>query len=173
MSGTGEIREHMEVVGADGGHVGTVDRLERGHIRLTRRDDPDGSGQHHHAIPLRAIRMVEGDRVWLTLPAQQARALAVGGLPPEAMEEGTTDTADEAGASPDKVSVSDMAGQAGNGTGMIHGGGTTAGRTGTGGGRAHGGGTGGGGTSAGHLGGGAGFADDPNMDPSGRGDPEL
>ncbi len=38
------IREHMEVIGADGGHVGTVDKVEGDRIKLTKKDDPDGSG---------------------------------------------------------------------------------------------------------------------------------
>lgn len=169
MAQWGEIREHMEVVGADGGHVGTVDRLEQGHIRLTRRDDPDGSGEHHHTIPLRAIASVEEGKVRLTLPAQQARAMAVGGLPPEETDPGDASTGDEAGTDPGRSSMSDRAAAEGPGTGMIHGGGTT-GRSGLAGGQAHGGGTGGGGTSPGHLGSGSGFRGDPNMDPSGRGE---
>jgi hypothetical protein len=160
MSETGEIREHMEVVGSDGGHVGTVDRLESGQIRLTRRDDPDGSGAHHHTIPLRSIRMVEGNRVWLTLPAQQARAMAVGGLGPEGMEEGTT--GNQVGAGPGRAAVSDMTGSAGTGTGNIHGGGTMAPAD-----------RGASGTAAGASGSGQGIPDDPNMDPSGRGDPGV
>jgi hypothetical protein len=158
MSGSGEIRPHMEVVGADGGHVGTVDGLERGGIKLTRRDDPDGSGRHHHMIPLSAIRMVEGDRVWLTLPAQQARAMAVGGTTPEAMEEGSAPS-EEGLARPDRTGVSPMEGGA---TGNIHGGGTMAPSGG-----------GAGGTAAHSQGSGGGIAHDPNMDPSGRGDADL
>ncbi|MDU2926289.1 DUF2171 domain-containing protein, partial [Bradyrhizobium sp.] len=33
-----DIREHMEVIGADGAHVGTVDRVEGNRIKLTRKD---------------------------------------------------------------------------------------------------------------------------------------
>ena len=40
-----QVREHMEVVGSDGGHVGTVDKVEGDRIKLTKKDDPDGSGQ--------------------------------------------------------------------------------------------------------------------------------
>lgn len=159
MSESGEIRPHMEVVGADGVHVGTVDRMERGHIKLTRQDDPGGTGRHHHHIPLGAIRMIEGGRVWLTMPAQQARAMAVGGQQPEDMEEGSAAT-DEAGiARPDRTGVSPMEGGA---TGNIHGGGRMA---------PNGGGAGG--TAAHSQGSGGGIAHDPNMDPSGRGDPDL
>ncbi|MGB7259690.1 MAG: DUF2171 domain-containing protein [Pseudolabrys sp.] len=41
------IKEHMEVVGSDGGHVGTVDSLEgESRIKLTK-SDPTSGGQHH------------------------------------------------------------------------------------------------------------------------------
>ena len=49
MSGNvSQVREHMEVVGEDGGHVGTVDKVEGDRIKLTKEDDPNGSGPHHH-----------------------------------------------------------------------------------------------------------------------------
>jgi hypothetical protein len=54
MSDGPEIMERMEVVGADGQHVGTVDRLERGFIKLTRDDDPGGAGEPR-AVPLGLI----------------------------------------------------------------------------------------------------------------------
>ena len=34
MSGFEDIREHMEVIGADGVHIGTVDRVEDDRIKL-------------------------------------------------------------------------------------------------------------------------------------------
>jgi hypothetical protein len=71
-----EIREHMEVVGDDGGHVGTVDKVEGDRIKLTKEDDPDGSGQHHHFLPVSSIGSVSGDQVRLNMPAARARALA-------------------------------------------------------------------------------------------------
>ena len=76
MSGTvPQIREHMEVVGSDGGHVGTVDKVEGDRIKLTRRDDPDGSGQHHHFLPVSSVERVDG-QVRLNMPADRARSLA-------------------------------------------------------------------------------------------------
>ena len=98
MSDGPEIREHMEVVGSDGRHVGTVDRLERGRIRLTRDDDPGGAGEHRD-IPLGLVASTEGGQVRLTLPGQQARALAVGGLDPdEVVEDGTVPVGGDEGA---------------------------------------------------------------------------
>ena len=74
-----QIREHMEVVGSDDGHVGTVDKIEGDRIKLTKRDDPDGTGAHHHHLPLDAVASVSGDRVRLNMPAQQAKQAALGG----------------------------------------------------------------------------------------------
>ena len=37
-----EIKEHMEVIGADGVHVGTVDKVEGGRIKLTKKDSGGG-----------------------------------------------------------------------------------------------------------------------------------
>lgn len=85
MSGSAsQIREHMEVVGSDGEHVGTVDRLEGDRIKLTKRDDPDRSGQHHHYLPIGSVASVAGDQVRLNMSGRQARdiATATGGSPP-------------------------------------------------------------------------------------------
>ena len=38
MSDASNIREHMEVIGADGVHVGTVDHVEGDRIKLTKKD---------------------------------------------------------------------------------------------------------------------------------------
>jgi hypothetical protein len=47
MLATSDIREHMEVIGSDGVHVGRVDRVEGGRIKLTR-SDALAEGAHHH-----------------------------------------------------------------------------------------------------------------------------
>ncbi|HEX8481190.1 MAG TPA: DUF2171 domain-containing protein, partial [Allosphingosinicella sp.] len=36
MADTSQIKEHMEVIGADGVHVGTVDKIEGDRIKLTK-----------------------------------------------------------------------------------------------------------------------------------------
>ena len=66
MSGLDGIREHMEVIGADGVHLGTVDRVEGNRIKLIRPDSGVGHEQHHHYIPSGLIAEVEGDKVRLT-----------------------------------------------------------------------------------------------------------
>ena len=65
------ISEHMEVVGSDGQHVGTVDKVEGDQIKLTRGDSPDGM---HHRISLRDVETVKQDRVMLSRPANEAKA---------------------------------------------------------------------------------------------------
>ncbi len=71
MADASQIREHMEVVGSDGQHVGTVDHIEGDReIKLTRKDEAAG-GQHHY-IPLEWVGDV-GQQVRLNKSAQEAR----------------------------------------------------------------------------------------------------
>lgn len=66
-----KIAEHMEVVGSDGQHVGTVDHMEgSGQIKLTKQDA--SSGGQHHLIPLAWVESVEDRRVRLLKPAAEA-----------------------------------------------------------------------------------------------------
>lgn len=67
MSIASQIKEHAEVIGADGVHVGTVDSVEGGRIKLTRGDSGEGSHKgHHHYISLGLVADIEGDRVRLS-----------------------------------------------------------------------------------------------------------
>ncbi len=73
MTDTSAIREHMEVIGADGVHVGTVDRLEGRRIKLSKRDSGQGSHEgHHHYISIALVAEVEGNRVRLSANASVA-----------------------------------------------------------------------------------------------------
>ncbi|RYG37958.1 MAG: DUF2171 domain-containing protein [Burkholderiales bacterium] len=79
MADTSAIREHMEVIGADGVHVGTVDKVEGGRIKLTKKDSGadvvEGTGSHsghHHYISAGLIAGVEGDKVRLSANADVA-----------------------------------------------------------------------------------------------------
>ncbi|MDQ0999327.1 hypothetical protein QFZ34_004509 [Phyllobacterium ifriqiyense] len=64
---TTSIKEHMEVIGADGIHVGTVDHVEGGRIKLTKKDSGEGSHKgHHHYISTALVAEVEGDKVRLS-----------------------------------------------------------------------------------------------------------
>ena len=78
MTDLSQIREHMEVIGADGVHVGTVDKVEgandgTGRIKLTTADSGAGSHQgHHHYISQGLIATIEGDQVRLSANADVA-----------------------------------------------------------------------------------------------------
>ena len=57
----------MEVVGSDGQHVGTVDKLA---IKLTK-NDPAAHGQHH-IISIDSVASVSNGKLMLNVPANQA-----------------------------------------------------------------------------------------------------
>jgi len=62
-----DIKEHMEVIGADGVHVGTVDKIEGNRIKLTKKDSGEGSHKgHHHYIDRGLVAGIEGDKVRLS-----------------------------------------------------------------------------------------------------------
>jgi hypothetical protein len=62
-----EIKEHMEVIGADGVHIGTVDKVEGNRIKLTKMDSGEGSHKgHHHFIEKTLVTEVEGNKVRLS-----------------------------------------------------------------------------------------------------------
>ncbi len=67
MVDASQITEHMEVVGSDGQHVGTVDNLV---IKLTKKD-PAAHGQHH-LLKLATVESVEGGKLKLNIPAAEA-----------------------------------------------------------------------------------------------------
>lgn len=67
------VKQHMEVIGADGVHVGTVDGVENGRIRLARTDSGEGRHKdHHHYIDLGLVADVEGQKVRLSANAAVA-----------------------------------------------------------------------------------------------------
>ena len=68
----GTVREHMEVLGSDEQHVGTVDRVAGDRIILTK-SDPEAGGSHH-SIPCTMVERVEDNRVILDCDAEQAKA---------------------------------------------------------------------------------------------------
>ena len=69
MADLSAIKEHMEVIGADGVHVGTVDHVEGDRIKLTKADSGDGK---HHYLPAGLVAAVEGDTVRLSATAANA-----------------------------------------------------------------------------------------------------
>lgn len=66
----GKVAEHMEVVGNDGQHVGTVDKVRGDRIILTKSDD-DANGRHH-SIPCSWIDGVD-DKVTINKSASDAQ----------------------------------------------------------------------------------------------------
>jgi len=67
------IKEHMEVIGADGVHIGTVDRVEGRRIRLAKADSGEGHHKgHHHYVDLSFVADVEGQKVRLSAIAMVA-----------------------------------------------------------------------------------------------------
>jgi hypothetical protein len=70
---TDKIVQHMEVIGAGGVHVGTVDGVANGRIRLAKRDSGEGRHKGHaHFIDLGLVADVEGQRVRLSANAAVA-----------------------------------------------------------------------------------------------------
>lgn len=70
-----DIREHMQVIGADGVKLGTVDHVDGDRIKLTREDSGMRHHEHHHYIPKGLVAGVEGDSVRLSANADVAAAL--------------------------------------------------------------------------------------------------
>ena len=63
----------MEIIGADGVHVGTVDRVEGARIKLTKQDGGEGTHKgHHHFVPRSLVADVEGNKVRLSANANVA-----------------------------------------------------------------------------------------------------
>lgn len=55
-----DVKEQMRVVDAEGQTVGTVDRCEKGQIKLRK----DASGQHHF-VDMDLVDRIDGDQVRL------------------------------------------------------------------------------------------------------------
>ena len=75
MAGFEDIRAHMEVIGADGVHLGTVDRVEDQRIKLIRADSGVAHTDHHHFISRGLVAGVEGNQVRLSANADVAATL--------------------------------------------------------------------------------------------------
>jgi len=65
-----DIKEHMEVLGSDGKHVGTVDCTKGADKIVLTKSDPQSGGQHH-IIPVHLVQSLDKDKVHLTKPARQ------------------------------------------------------------------------------------------------------
>lgn len=74
MSDLSQIKEHMEVIGADGVHLGTVDKVEGGRIKLSKADSGSHS-DHHHYLSAALVAEVEGNQIRLSANAENAALL--------------------------------------------------------------------------------------------------
>jgi hypothetical protein len=73
MATRDDIREDMEVIGADGVHLGTVDRVEGDRIKLIRADSGGGGHEgHHHYLSIGLVAGVDGNQVRLSANANNA-----------------------------------------------------------------------------------------------------
>lgn len=66
-----QIKEGQRVIGADGGHVGTIDGLS-GQLLKLKKNDPESSGAHHY-LDLGLVVAVEGETIKLIVPAAEAK----------------------------------------------------------------------------------------------------
>jgi hypothetical protein len=80
MADANAIKEHMEVIGADGVHVGTVDHVDGERIKLTKADSgaqiegAEGGEHagHHHYVSLGLVADIEGNQVRLSATGANA-----------------------------------------------------------------------------------------------------
>jgi hypothetical protein len=64
MINASQIKEHMEVKGSDGKHIGTVLGVEGGQVKIA-------SGGMDHFIDIAVVGEVEGEKVKLTKSAEE------------------------------------------------------------------------------------------------------
>ena len=69
MTDLSQIKEHAQVIGADGVPVGTVDHLQGDRIKLTKNDSGDNK---HHYISTALVAEVEDGTVRLSANADVA-----------------------------------------------------------------------------------------------------
>lgn len=70
MVDASQITKHMEVVGSDGQHVGTVDGVEGQKIKLTKNDS--SAGQHQY-VQMDMVSQVKDGKAHLNKSAADAK----------------------------------------------------------------------------------------------------
>jgi hypothetical protein len=68
------VTEHMEIIGADGVHIGIVDKVEGHRIKMTKADS-GSHGDHHHYFSEGLIAGIEGNQVRLSATGAAAMLL--------------------------------------------------------------------------------------------------
>lgn len=71
MADLSQITEHMDIIGADGVHIGTVDKVEGDRIKMTKADSGTHS-DHHHYISGGLVAAIEGNQVRLSAAGDAA-----------------------------------------------------------------------------------------------------
>ena len=71
MVSASQIKEHMEIKGSDGGHIGTVDRVEGNRIKLTK-SDPASGGAHQY-MDVAQVQEIKDGCVVASKPAQECK----------------------------------------------------------------------------------------------------
>ena len=74
MADLSNVKEHMNIVGADGVHIGTVDHVEGNRIKMTKADS-GSHGSHHHYISGGLVAAVSGNEVRLSAAADAVMLL--------------------------------------------------------------------------------------------------
>ena len=64
----------MDIIGADGAHIGTVDKVEGDRIKMTKADS-GSHGDHHHYISQGLVAAIDGDQVRLSATGASALLL--------------------------------------------------------------------------------------------------
>ena len=73
MADLSNIKEHADVIGADGVHIGTVDGVEGNRIKLTKSNPGQGGHEgHHHYIDGGLVATVDDKTVRLSANADVA-----------------------------------------------------------------------------------------------------
>ena len=75
MSRIDEVREHMQVIDAEGTPVGKVDHIDGDRIKLTRTEQFGGEKGPHHFVPAGLIAGIEGETVRLSARVDALEAL--------------------------------------------------------------------------------------------------
>ena len=71
MINSADIKEHLEVLGSDGGHVGRVDHVLGDQIELAKLDL--AGGFKHHLIPVSWVQRVDDKHVHLSITEDEAK----------------------------------------------------------------------------------------------------
>ena len=74
MADLSQVREHMDIIGADGVHVGTVDKVEGNRIKLTK-PDSGSHKHHHHYVSAGLVAAVDDGKVRLSANGANAALL--------------------------------------------------------------------------------------------------